>query len=206
MFNVEKANGRVRNLKVTFNENVYGLPTGMELPIHNPDGAVSRYILAYKDNLGNRYTYDVDVAAGDSMWAFDFFNEDGSPFEVYQYPISLESVQLHFNTATNATFAVGDLNAIYPEGAGSVMQMADGNDLSVICTGESLTALFDSENEGVAYIAIYSSDGKKAFSVGIDVYSGSNEYRCDTVWLSDGIYILVVNVDGRQMTRKFIKR
>lgn len=206
MFNVEKANGRVRNLKVTFNENVYGLPTGMELPIHNPDGAVSRYILAYKDNLGNKYTYDVDVAAGDSMWAFDFANEDGSPFEVYQYPISLESVQLHFNTATNATFAVGDLNAIYPEGAGSVMQMADGNDLSVICAGESLTALFDAENEGVAYIAIYSSDGKKVSSVGIDVYSGSNEYRCDTVWLSDGIYILVVNVDGRQMAHKFIKR
>lgn len=58
----------------------------------------------------------------------------------------------------------------------------------------------------MAYIAIYSSDGKKVSSVGIDVYSGSNEYRCDTVWLSDGIYILVVNVDGRQMAHKFIKR
>lgn len=206
-FDVEKVSGRLKTIVVSMPDDLYGLPDGMSLRIDNPDGVITRYTFSYVDNLGNRYMHDVNVAQGDASYDFSFVNEDGEAFSVPQYPIKPESLTLYLQNATNASFSIGDLKAVYPESGSSVTPVfADDSDLSVICDGERLTARFSAPENGEATVSVYAANGAKVKAERIRAEEGQNSYTTDTVWLADGIYILSVDTGGRHLTKKFIKR
>lgn len=200
--------GRLRSISVDMPETLYGLPSGIRLPIYNPTGNVTRFTLSCRDNFGERHLFDVDgITAGDKVWSFEFADEDGVLFDVPQFPIKLETLTLYFDKGTGAEFAFGDLSAYYPDSGGSSVEtLLSPDDVTVYCAGDNLAVEFDAASEGKAEMTVYSANGVKVLSESMAVSAGPNRFDANTVWLSDGIYICMLQVDGRYVTKKFIKR
>ena len=206
-FNVEKISGRLRQISLEMPMSLYGIPDGLSLPIWNNDGAISRLTLSYYDNDETRYLADIDIDASDKVYDIDFVDSDGNPLDLLKYPMRLLTLNLYLNVGDDMNFALGDLLVRYPlDGEGGVGSIYDDEELEIIVGAETLTLKYDSAIAASARISIYSVGGVNIMNGTMPLVKGNNVHTVNTKFFTSGVYILMLESEGRIYVKKFIVR
>lgn len=204
-FDIESVSGRLRRMTLSWQETLYGVPDAIELPIDNTSGAIDRFSISFHDNLGTRHVKEITAAAGVETYRIDFADESGVAFDIPQFPIMLDELNVYFNTGTDKHIALGNLVVKYPLGSGVEDVLKDADSGIEVITETNAVRVNCNAFNGMSDVSIYSATGLKVHS-GKWNFNENGEYGFDSSFLPTGVYIVMVAQDGTTLTKKFILR
>ena len=202
----------VYRLKFTFDKNLYSLPDSMSLTLSDKDGIVKEIAFNCKDNLGNKVNSRVQASeAQNGVYSMTFFNEDGTPFSVPQFPMQLVSVEMKLNASKKGngkTLAIKDFVTHYPHAAGveSVMKDNDEHRLGLSYDNGMLYVSCNAAKAGKANLRVVSTTGQEIWRGAVALEQGANRFEISMMEAATGFYLVALDAPSWTAAEKFILR
>ncbi|WP_424514619.1 T9SS type A sorting domain-containing protein [Psychroserpens sp.] len=167
-----------------------------------------------------------DLETIESQTAYPFIATSGAGWEakevVYQVPLGQESTYVYFRALSGTSNTIGNLLddiSIEPTNdvatdADNLLAALDVEDHDKLRTEVTIypvpvSKVFNVKISGyrvgsVSY-EIISSIGRSLKKENVNYISGDNSFKADISHLADGTYFLLLNIDGRIVTKKIVK-
>lgn len=192
--------GRGSYIKFSPKHVFYSLPDAITLKVYDNPDILGTITFQFIDAMGQRFNLTAeDASQGDNIYRIDF-KDNGQAFDVYRYPVTLQTMTLNLASTANAgsTIAIGELTAIYP-GYSSVKNIfADEVDtLETTIIGEILTI---NHTDAIQNIAIYNAAGLLLTSTKAEGYQTDINIKSYPI----GIYIVAATGKNGTKTKKIL--
>lgn len=138
------------------------------------------------------------------------FNTNGVPFDITDFPITLNSIKFYLKAGVamnNAIFSLRDLKAYYPEksGVGIENKTCDDNQFGISLDNGVMTARYSIPITTAIQIALWSINGQKIYAQTYDKRQPGNYSESIPIDnLPSGIYIIQIKTDKEKTSIKFV--
>ena len=148
----------------------------------------------------------INTSSGAQSYAWDFgdgsaSNTSSNPTHAYGYAgiynITLEANYGSCSETYSNTIMVSDLSAT------GYAELQQGNNLQIIHSDNAINVSFNLDEQAEAIISVLNMIGQKVME-DIKVQALKNSVKIDVTDLAFGTYIIKVNIEDNQVTRKFL--
>lgn len=207
----DKTSSRAPYIKLTLNKRLYSLPDSLGIKLCDPDTLVKNMTFMMRDNQGTAFNVQVDAVNTSDYSFMARFNDEGTPFGVERYPLTLLAIKFGLNTVAGAgkVLPVRDFNAYYhkatePSGISDVNK--EKSEFSVVASNGSIKVNCSSSACQPARVELWSTTGIRTVARGITLHQGMNEVTIPTIDMLPGIYIVTVTTPTAIHSKKIILR